>query len=87
MWHTQSRASPPPLHLSASHVLDQETGESYWEEPGEPYRPMIRDRLTGALIQAWPQLERELLEVRCCNHTLYYFILAHFAVAKMSRLL
>lgn len=24
---------------------------------------MVRDRLSGALIQAWPQLERELQEV------------------------
>ena len=33
-----------------------------------PFRPMIRDRMSGALVQAWPQLERELLEVRC-RHT------------------
>lgn len=34
-----------------------------------PYRPMIRDRRTGGLIQAWPQLEKELLEV--INSTMY----------------
>lgn len=28
---------------------------------------MIRDRMSGALIQAWPQLEREMLEVRCAK--------------------
>ena len=28
-----------------------------------PFRSMIRDRMSGALVQAWPQLERELLEV------------------------
>lgn len=28
-----------------------------------PYRPMTRDRRTGGLIQAWPQLEMELTQV------------------------
>ena len=27
---------------------------------------MVRDRISGGLIQAWPQLERELLEVTFC---------------------
>lgn len=44
---------------------NQDTGESFWEPPGVPFRPMIRDRMSGALVQAWPQLERELMEVRC----------------------
>ncbi|CAM9759100.1 unnamed protein product [Scytosiphon promiscuus] len=40
----------------------KDTGESVWQPPEVPFRPMVRDRLSGALIQAWPQLERELLE-------------------------
>jgi len=32
-------------------------GTSFWEEPGEPYRPMVRDSYTGKLIQAWPYLD------------------------------
>eukprot|EP00752_Nemacystus_decipiens_P001572 g1533.t1 len=53
----------------------KDTGESFWEPPGVPFRPMIRDRMSGALVQAWPQLERELLEERhadapeLVNHT------------------
>lgn len=35
----------------------KKTGESVWEEPQIPYRPMIRDRYTGRLIQAWPHLD------------------------------
>lgn len=56
---------PPPPHslFPRTYELYQETEESSWEPPGIPFRPMTRDRRTGALIQAWPQLERELLEV------------------------
>eukprot|EP00903_Cladosiphon_okamuranus_P016531 g15251.t1 len=44
------------------YFYSKDTGEAFWEPPGVPFRPMIRDRMSGALMQAWPQLERELLE-------------------------
>ena len=33
------------------------TGEALWSPPEVPYRPMIRDRFTQRLMQAWPQLD------------------------------
>lgn len=35
----------------------QRSGESQWEEPGVPYRPLVRDSYTGKLVQAWPYLD------------------------------
>lgn len=52
------RPLPPPAYL-----LRQDTEESWWEDPGVPFRPMVRDRMSGGLIQAWPHLEKELVEV------------------------
>jgi len=33
------------------------SGEALWEAPLVPYRPMVRDRFTQRLMQAWPQIE------------------------------
>ncbi len=32
-------------------------GQSIWNPPVVPYRPMVRDRFTQRLMQAWPQME------------------------------
>ena len=33
------------------------TGEALWHAPEVPFRPMVRDRFTQRLMQAWPQIE------------------------------
>jgi hypothetical protein len=33
------------------------TEEALWHPPEVPYRPMVRDRFTQRLMQAWPQIE------------------------------
>ena len=40
---------------------NKKTTEAMWEEPGVPYRPMIRDRFTQQLMQAWPILDRAIV--------------------------
>lgn len=61
----ETRSGNSSLACPTVCALRQDTGEAHWEAPGVPFRPMVRDRMSGSLIQAWPQLERELLEVRC----------------------
>ena len=39
------------------------TGEALWHAPEVPYRPMVRDRFTQRLMQAWPQIEHPEDEV------------------------
>jgi hypothetical protein len=34
-------------------------GMSTYEEPRGPYRPLVRDRLSAQLVQAWPDLDSE----------------------------
>jgi hypothetical protein len=44
----------------AFYYYNKATGDALWEEPGggtQPYRPMVRDRYSGKLIQAWPCLD------------------------------
>ncbi|CAM9422653.1 unnamed protein product, partial [Choristocarpus tenellus] len=50
--------------LSPTHYVYQKTMESQWENPLVPFRPMIRDRLSARLMQAWPQLEDDGFEAR-----------------------
>jgi len=38
---------------------NKKTQLSVWEEPNVPFRPMIRDRFTQKLMQAWPHMDVE----------------------------
>ncbi|GMH89449.1 hypothetical protein TrST_g7346 [Triparma strigata] len=40
--------------------FDKKSKQAAWEEPEIPYRPMIRDRFTQQLMQAWPVLDNAL---------------------------
>jgi len=42
--------------------FNKNTLESAWSEPSIPYRPMIRDRFTQVLMQAWPNLDIDDVE-------------------------
>lgn len=50
---------------------NKETEFASWDEPEEPYRPMVKDRFTQKLIQAWPFFEmtntkkQQLLSEKC----------------------
>ncbi|CAM9506452.1 unnamed protein product [Chrysoparadoxa australica] len=44
-------------HRSYFHNLD--SLETSWDEPGAPYRPLVRDKFTQRLVQAWPMLDIE----------------------------
>ena len=47
---------------SAFYWFDKRSQSSVWEEPKEPYRPMIRDKFTQQLMQAWPILDKAIVE-------------------------
>jgi len=39
------------------YYFQKETGEAMWNPPSGAYRPMVRDRFTQRLMQAWPHLD------------------------------
>ncbi|GMH56705.1 hypothetical protein TrRE_jg4376, partial [Triparma retinervis] len=47
---------------SAFYWFDKKSQTSVWEEPQQPYRPMIRDKFTQQLMQAWPILDNAVVE-------------------------
>jgi hypothetical protein len=41
------------------YYYNRSTGKSTYLEPAEAYRPLVRDRLSQRLVQAWPSLDAE----------------------------
>lgn len=61
-YYQQKHSSWEQLWDDKHHLLyyyNNQTGLSQYEEPpnGEAYRPLIRDRLSASLLQAWPDLD------------------------------
>lgn len=40
------------------YYYDRSTGKSTYLEPSQAYRPLVRDRLSQALVQAWPSIDQ-----------------------------